>query len=93
MKISKVENIVKNILEDKPETRNSDNLLILEFVKRTEQNEKTSFEFVMKQTNISFESITRARRNIQHKNPSLKDRDTEEIRTSKEAEYINYYKN
>lgn len=92
MKIKKVENLVKDILEDKPETRNSDNLLILEFVKRTDKNEKTSFESVMKQTNISFESITRARRSIQHKNPRLKNRDTEEARTSKEAEYINYYK-
>lgn len=92
MKIRKVENIVIDILETKPETRNNDNLLILEFIKRVDQNEKTSFENVMKQTNISFESITRARRSVQHKNPRLKNKDIENVRTEKEAEYFNYYK-
>jgi len=93
MKIRKVENIVIDILETKPETRSNDNLLILEFIKKVDQNEKTSFENVMKQTNISFESITRARRSIQHKNPRLKNRNADEFRKEKEAEYINYFRN
>ena len=93
MKIGKVENIVIDILETKPETRDNDNLLILEFIKRVDQNEKSSFENVMKQTNISFESITRARRSVQHKNPGLRNKVIDDIRTEREAEYLNYYKN
>lgn len=64
MSIRKVEKIVNSILEEKPETRTNDNILILEYMKRTEKIEKESFERVMQNTEISFESITRARRNI-----------------------------
>lgn len=91
MKIKKVEKIVRFILENKPETRKNDNLLILEYIKQTENIELESFERVMKQTKTSFESITRARRNIQRNKPYLKDSVVSDFRKEKEAEYKKYY--
>ena len=91
MSIRKVEKIVNSILEEKPETRTNDNILILEYMKRTEKIEKESFERVMQNTEISFESITRARRNIQRMKPYLKNSVVSELRREKEAEYSKYY--
>ena len=91
MKNKEVEKIVDSILENKPETRVNDNLLILEYIKKTEDIEKESFERVMKQTKVSFESITRARRNIQRMKPYLKNSVVSEFRREKEAEYLKYY--
>ena len=91
MKNKEVEKIVKSILENNPETRVNDNLLILEYIKKTENIEKESFERVMKQTKVSFESITRARRNIQRMKPYLKNSVVSEFRREKEAEYSKYY--
>ena len=48
MKNKEVKKIVDSILENKPETRANDNLLILEYIKKTEDIEKESFERVMK---------------------------------------------
>lgn len=80
MSIRKVEKIVNSILEEKPETRTNDNILILEYMKRTEKIEKESFE-----------SITRARRNIQRNKPYLKNNVIDDYRKEKEAEYLKYY--
>lgn len=91
MSIRKVEKIVNSILEEKPETRTNDNILILEYMKRTEKIEKESFERVMQNTKISFESITRARRNIQRMKPYLKNSVVSELRREKEEEYSKYY--
>lgn len=91
MKIRKVEKIVDSILELKPETRGNDNLLILEYIKQTENIEKESFERVMQQTKTSFESITRARRNIQRNKPYLKNSAVDDFRKEKETEYLKYY--
>lgn len=91
MSIRKVEKIVNSILEEKPETRTNDNILILEYMKRTEKIEKESFERVMQNTKISFESITRARRNIQRNKPYLKNNVVDDFRKEKEAEYLKYY--
>lgn len=91
MKIRKVEKIVNYILENKPETRTNDNILILEYIKQTECIEKESFERVMQQTKTSFESITRARRNIQRNKPYLKNNVVDDFRKAKEAEYFKYY--
>lgn len=91
MSIRKVEKIVNSILEEKPETRKNDNILILEYMKRTEKIEKESFERVMQNTKISFESITRARRNIQRSKPYLKNNEVDDFRKEKEAEYLKYY--
>ena len=88
MKNKEVEKIVDSILENKPETRANDNLLILEYIKKTEDIEKESFERVMKQTKVSFESITRARRNIQRMKPYLKNSVVSEFRREKEEEYF-----
>lgn len=91
MKNKEVEKIVDSILENKPETRANDNLLILEYIKKTEDIEKESFERVMQSTKISFESITRARRNIQKNKPYLKNNVVDDFRKEKEAEYLKYY--
>lgn len=91
MKNKEVEKIVKFILENKPETRSNDNLLILEYIKKTEDIEKESFERVMQQTKVSFESITRARRNIQRMKPYLKNSVVSKFRREKEEEYSKYY--
>lgn len=91
MSIRKVEKIVNSILEEKPETRTNDNILILEYMKKTEKIEKESFERVMQNTKISFESITRARRNIQRMKPYLKNSVVSELRREKEEEYSKYY--
>ena len=78
-------------MEEKPETRTNDNILILEYMKKTEKIEKESFERVMQNTKISFESITRARRNIQRMKPYLKNSVVSELRREKEEEYSKYY--
>ena len=53
---------------------------------------KTFYSVMISATNrgISFETITRARRRVQQKNPWLKDDETAKIRDEEQKEYIDY---
>lgn len=92
MKQYQVQKLVEQVLEEEPQTRNSDNLLILIVVQKIHHFTKSSsFEEVMKNCQVSFESITRARRYIQKERPELKDKETENHRLEKEFEFHEFY--
>ena len=77
MKIKECKAIVKHILEMKPQTRNSDNDLIVEVLNFIEPGVTTeSFEAVIKQCHINgrfptLETIRRTRQKIQEHYPEL----------------------
>ena len=90
--------IVKDVLTNIPETRNSDFALYKEVCKVTNPAVMgMPFGSVLnchKELNLpSFESVTRARRKIVAKNPLLAgDSDVEAVRTEKESEFREYAK-
>lgn len=84
---------VKWVLNEYPETRKSDNLLILKIIENYDPSyEDKSFDYVLRNTKLSFESITRARRRVQKENPELFDFKTMVKREEKEQEYREYYR-
>lgn len=93
-----ITDIVKDVLINKPETRNSDFALYREVCRRINPAVMgMPFGSVLnchKELNLpSFESVTRARRKIVEKNPSLAgDSDVEAVRTEKEEEFKEYAK-
>ena len=79
--LDKLSELVFHILNSKPETRNSDNLLYLEVLKvhgfNTNRNiVSMSVSYFLKNMALyacpKFESVRRARQKIQAKNPELK---------------------
>lgn len=91
--MKKLEKIVKAILEDYPNTRGNDNALITGvFWLIDPELMKMPFKEVMLMKGLpSFESITRARRKVQEKNPILTDEKARKIRQKEEKEYREYY--
>ena len=93
-KIKNIEKIVKEILEEDELARRDDCYLILKVVEKLYPMEvgKTFYSVMISATNrgISFETITRARRRVQQKNPWLKDEETSKIREEEQKEYIDY---
>ena len=93
-KIKNIEKIVKEILEEDELARRDDCYLILKVVEKLYPMEvgKTFYSVMISATNrgISFETITRARRRVQQKNPWLKDDETAKIRDEEQKEYIDY---
>ena len=93
-KIKNIEKIVKEILEEDELARRDDCYLILKVVEKLYPMEvgKTFYSVMISATNrgISFETITRARRRVQQKNPWLKDEETSKIREEEQKEYIEY---
>lgn len=95
-KLYKLETIVRKVLEEYPDTRCDDFILIFRVYK--EINEAAVLRELFCYTMLNhkeyrlpaFESITRARRKIQKLYPELVDKKTEEIRINETAEYINY---
>lgn len=82
-KILEVAKRVEMILQEKPETRDDDNLLWLEAVRETVRDWETgnkmcelTFAYVLKNIRSlglpSFETVSRARRKIQAKHPALR---------------------
>ena len=92
-RVSKVQPLVLKALEEKPETRADDFLLVLEVYKNFIVG-ASIFECVMKYHKElglpSFASILRARRKIQEKRPDLVNAKAEEMRAREETEYRAY---
>lgn len=91
--MKKMETIVKALLEEYPQTRGNDNALIAGvFWLIDPELMNRPFKEVLKIKGLpSFESITRARRKVQEKNPILNDEKARKIRQKEEKEYREYY--
>lgn len=88
-----LENIVTRLLVEKPVTRKNDRVLIGWVYKKLGVDIKAPFQNVLLMNHIpSFESITRARRKAQEKNPELVDKVMKDIRKNEELEFIKYNK-
>lgn len=90
-KIKQVEPLVYQVLDEQPETRSDDYLLLLEVLK-TFVNSEISLESIFKNHVIlglpSLETITRCRRKLQERFSYL--RANEQIRASEEEEFREY---
>ena len=91
-RIAKVQEIVHNILIDKPETRADDFLLVAEVYAPLvgDLSLKTALGFHRMLGLPSFASIVRARRKLQKKYPELVNKEIAEIRAQEEEEYRDY---
>lgn len=98
MKLDKIENIVKNILENEKETRSDDMLLFYMYCTKYGCASDSMFFKIFKDSEYRnnmglsvFESISRARRKIQADNEELRPpKKVQDARLDKEAEFINY---
>ena len=92
-RVNTIHSKVKRILENNPETRADDWLLILEVWKEyisTEMPVETLLKNHIKLDVPSFESIRRSRQKIQADNPHLVDEVARSLRKKEEAEYRAY---
>ena len=95
-RINTIHNKVKRILENNPETRADDWLLILKVWKEyisTDISVETLLTHHIELGVPNFESIRRCRQKIQADNPHLVDEEAREIRKKEEAEYRQYAHN
>ena len=99
MKITRLRNlkkVVEGILRKSDLAREDDCYLILEVIREMYPFEvgKTFAQvmFSAKSKGISFESITRARRQVQKKYPELKNNEVAEIRDKEQEEYREFAK-
>ena len=94
-KESIMEERVRELLENIPETRKSDELLYAMYIEQYYNIEFNKHTFVNYQQYQlpSFKSIERTRRDIQVKNKSLVDKNKQEARTEIEEKYKDYYIN
>ena len=98
MKLDKVENIVKTILENEIETRSDDMYLYYVFCTKYAFISDSTFYKIFKDSSFRnstglsvFESVSRARRKIQAENEQLRPpQAVQDARDKKETEYINY---
>lgn len=98
MKLDKVENIVRTILEKEPETRGDDMLLFYMFCTKYGFLNDSSFARIFRDREYRnsvglavFESVSRARRKVQANCEELKPSEkVQEARAEKESEYIDY---
>ena len=95
MKLSNTANLVKEILTDKPETRDDDYLLWVEVIKRTTKDKFdysmsfVTFLYTARFLNIpQFETVSRARRKVQEQHPELKG--TEKVRKAREDMQVDF---
>ena len=95
-KLKNLKQVVEEILRKDELARKDDCYWILEVIRKMFPFEvgKTFAQvmFSAKSKGISFESITRARRQVQKKYPELKDQETAEIRSAEQKEYIEFSK-
>ena len=92
-KINTIHNKVLNILENNPDTRADDYVLILEVLKEYIDPNITIGELLLHHAELgipSIETITRARRKIQEKYPHLVDVDAKSLRKEEEKEFREY---
>lgn len=104
-KLLNITKVVKEILEERPSTRDDDNLLWLEVLRAAVRDWKygskmTDLTLAYVLTSIhrlglpSFASVSRARRKLQEKYPELRGtRTTQEKRKEREAVYEEYARN
>lgn len=92
-RLYEIEDVVRDILMNDKRARKDDFYLISELIRRVRPSVLTLQ--VVEALNVAkekgfppFESITRARRKVQRKDPSLKDEETEKIRLNE----VNTYK-
>lgn len=98
MKLDKVENIVKSILEKEPDTREDDLLLYYLFCTKYGFLNDSTFARMFKDKEYriglglaSFKSVERSRRKLQAEYEELRPREkVEEARINKTSEYIDY---
>lgn len=98
MKLDKLENIVKGILEKELEARSDDMYLYYLFCTKYGFISDSNFFKIFKDSQYRnnsglsvFESVSRARRKIQADNEELRPpKKVQEARINKEADYINY---
>ena len=92
-KITKIEPIVFRVLQDYPETRGDDHILILK-VLETFVTPTMSLNAVFENHVLlgipSLETITRCRRKLQAGHPDLRDETARKIRQEEVEEYRNY---
>lgn len=96
MKQKQVEKTVKQILTDRPHTRNDDHCLYYQYICRYGRTDGMPFAAIFvdyKHYGLpSFESVSRARRRVQQKCPELRgDKGTQTARETLEKEYHDYY--
>lgn len=95
-KLYKVEDVVKEVLTEVPETRDDDFLLVTHvYYKLDPEIVGIPFNVVMlghKELNLPyFESISRARRKLQAEYEELRpSKEVEDARINKQSDYINY---
>lgn len=96
MKLEKIEDLVKKILEEYPDSRTSDDVLVFRVYKEINEDAMVRELFCevllnRKQYNLpSYKSIERCRRKIFAKYPELKPKKVTEFREQKEEEYREY---
>ena len=91
--LKQLNKVVKEVLEENPETRRSDIKLIMEVFKRRGVNTSESFATLAVNGQLSqMESITRARRKVQSDYPELKDDHAAELRAEREEVFREYAK-
>lgn len=84
--------IVQRTLEDYPETRKNDALLVLRVLKTKGIDTCRSFVDLMSHGELKqVESITRLRRQVQSKFPELRDPKVAELRAEAEADCKEYF--
>jgi hypothetical protein len=87
-KLRQLQGVVKNVLEEKPETRRSDTELIIEVFRRSGVDTSESFISLARRGQLKqMESITRARRKVQEEHPELKDATTAALRAENEETF------
>lgn len=94
-RISLVEPLVEQALIDHPATRGDNFLLYVEVLKNFVDIKKPMEELFENHKALkipALETITRCRRKLQEKNPSLRDEEASEIRNKEIDEYLEYSK-
>lgn len=93
-KLKAYENLVLKALEESPETRKDDFLLMLKVCEYKELNTNLSFGYAIKNHNEiglpNWKTVERCRRKIQNARPELKDFKTAKNRSKEEKEYREY---
>ena len=92
-KMETMQEIVKKVLEDYPETRaNDDKLRVIVLEKMGVDTGKSFFTLALSGELKCIESITRARRKVQEIHPELKEPEMAEIRLNEEEAYHFYFR-
>ena len=94
-RLQTMESVVFKVLDERPETRKDDYLLMLAVCEElTPEIIKCSFASVLYNHNFiglpNWETVTRCRRKIQEKHPELKNIETAKKRMEEQEKYIEY---